>query len=252
MKRLIIILSVLPLISLSCHKEPIADATFSPQDPWVGETVRFLNLSQNAEYVEWDMGDGGTSTSPNLDYFYYDPGRYNVTLRAFGKGNDVSVASFAIDVYGSDLKIIVKEVIEEYVIEGASVVLFNTWSDWLDADYDKIVDEQFTNSIGECFFSDLSYQRYYVDVYYQVGNEGYVNWLLGEESKDWVETQELPGGYDHTFIAYVDAVTFEDQKKAAGRPLIRPSLESINRTSGDTEVQVPFKENKTSLEKERK
>jgi hypothetical protein len=91
-----------------------------------------------------------------------------------------------------------------------------------------------------------------VDVYYRVGNEGYVNWLLGEEDIEWVETQLLPGGYDHTFIAYVDFVTFDDQKKSAGRPLVRPPLQELNRSTEKSAGRTPLKENKFSVEKERK
>lgn len=252
MKALNTIIPIIALLLAACTPDPYADGRYTPQDPWVGEDIEFTSLSTNTDYVEWDMGDGYTYSSYNVNHYYTDPGRYTVNLRAFGKKDGVSVASFVIDVWGSELKVIVQEYYEEYAIEEASVVLYATEDDWWDADYDKRVDEQFTNRYGECWFEGLSYQRYYVDVYYRVGNEGYVNWLLGEEDIGWVETQELPGGYDHTFYAYVDAVTFDDTKKSSGRPALRPSLDEIKRVNGNTSSRSTLKENKISTKVERK
>jgi hypothetical protein len=250
MKRLLTILPLLSLLVTGCYDEPIAEAVISPNPAWVGEDITFTNLSHNTEHAEWVMGDGTTSSSFNVVHYYNDPGLYNVTLRAFGRKGDVNVASFAVDVTGSELTIVVKEFVDEYFIEGASVVLFASLEDWDEADYAKAVDEQFTNYKGECYFEDLSYQRYYVDVYYQVGNEGYVNWLLGQEDVAWIETQLLPGGYDHTFIAYVDFVTFN--KKSAGRPAVRPPLEEVKSQLKNAGAERSLKENKFSVKRERK
>ena len=253
MKRLLTILPILSLLVTSCYNEPFADVLITPNPAWVGEDVLFNNISSNADYVEWNMGDGSTYSSFNVEHFYFDPGSYNVTLRAFGKKGDMSRASFIVDVDGSELKIVVKEVIDEYAIEEASVVLFATLDDWYDADYDKAVDEQFTNRYGACYFENLSYQKYYVDVYYQVGNEGYINWLLGEDDPiKWVETQQLPGGWDHTFIAYVEYVTFDPVKKSADRSGIRPPREEVKRSIQSTPSERPVRENKSSVKTDRK
>ncbi len=175
------------------------------------------------------MGDGTTSSAFNVIHYYIDPGTIyrNPQFPWRKEGNEQGL--FVVDVTGSDLKVIVKEYFDEYVIEEASVLLYASENDWYEADVDKAVGgEQFTNRYGECMFEGLSSQKYYVDVYYRVGNEGYVNWLLGEEDIGWVETQEVMGGYDHTFIAYVEAVTFDDQKKSTGRPAIRPPLRDVS------------------------
>ena len=255
MKHLSTIIPILALIMASCTADPYADAVFTPNDPWVGEDIKFNNLSTNTDNVEWTMGDGVTYSAFNPIHYYIDPGKYTVNLRAFGKKKGVSVASFVVDVYGSELKVIVQEHNDEYAIEEASVLLYASEDDWWEADTDKAVgSEQFTNRYGECWFEDLSYQSYYVDVYYRYGNEGYVNWLLGEDDLyRWVETQELPGGYDHTFIAYVEAVTFDDsQAKSTGRPAVRPPLKEVKRTSGKTTSGITLRENKTSTKLERK
>jgi len=253
MKRLLIILPILSLLVAGCYKEPFANATINPNPAWVGGDIIFTNLSTNTAYSEWDMGDGTTSSSFNLLHYYIDPGQYTVTLNSYGEKKGTSRATFVVDVSGSALKIIVKEYIDEYVIEEASVLLYTSENDWYEADFDKAVGgEQFTNSYGECMFEGLSSQKYYVDVYYRLGNDGYVNWLLGEEDIGWVETQEVTGGYDHTFIAYVDAVTFDDQKKSTGRPAVRPPLRDVSQMKGTGAGDRAPRENKISTKIERK
>jgi hypothetical protein len=253
MKRLLIILPILSLLVASCHKDPYADAIISPNPAWVGEDITFTNISSNTDYSEWDMGDGTSSSSFNVIHYYYDPGVYDVTLRSFGRKGGVNVASFVVEVDGSELKVIVEELNEGYLIEGASVVLFNSLDAWMDLDYNNATEEQFTNRYGECWFSDLSYQKYYVDVYYRVGNEGYVNELLGlDDPERWIETQELPGGLDHTFIAVVESVIFNDVKKSTGRPAVRAPEQQIKRKVETSPADKPIRENKISVKKERK
>lgn len=253
MKRLLTILPILSLLLAGCYHEPFAEANINPNPAWVGQDIAFTNLSQNTEYSEWDMGDGTASSSFNVVHYYIDPGQYTVTLSSYGEKKGMSRATFIVDVTGSELKIIVKEYFDEYVIEEASVLLYATQNDWFEADVNKAVGgEQFTNRYGECMFEGLSFQKYYVDVYYRVGNEGYVNWLLGEDDIAWVETQEVLGGWDHTFIAYVESVTFDAQQKSTGRPVVRPPLQDVKRISEGSASGMSLKENKTSTQSERK
>ena len=256
MKRLLTILPLLSLLVTSCYQEPFADAFITPNPAWVGEDITFTNASLHTDYVEWTMGDGTSSSAFNVVHYYYDPGFYDVTLRAFGKKSGVSMASFVVEVDGSELKIVVKEYYDEYFIDGASVVLFSTHEDWIEGDWEnKGVAEEYTNQYGECYFSGLSYQKYYVDVYYKVGNEGYHNYFLGDEDIGFIETQLLPGGYDHTFIAYVDAVIFEEKKSAEvsnERPAVRPPLVDLRSQQKSARGERPLKENKFSVKKERK
>jgi hypothetical protein len=248
MKRLLIILPILSVLLAGCYKEPppYADADITPNPAFVGEEIAFDNYSTNTSYVEWNMGDGSTATAWNVLHFYYDPGFYNVDLRAYGYDGRTSIGSFVVEVIGSDLTIEVKEYYDEYPVAGASVVLFASLDDWYEADYAKAVDEQFTNRNGVCQFTGLSYQRYYVDVY----EENHVNWTLGEEDPYWIETQILPGGYNHTFIAYVDYVTWD--KKSAGRPAQRPSVESLKEQLKSVPAARPERENKFSVKREEK
>ncbi len=249
MKRLIIILPILSLLLAGCYEEPApyADAIITPNPAWVGEEITFDNLSANTSYADWTMGDGTSASAYNVLHYYYDPGFYDVTLRAHGYDGKVSVASFVVEVTGSELTIEVREIMDDYLIEGASVVLFASEDDWFEADYTKAVAEEFTDQTGRCYFTGLSYTRYYVDVY----EEDHVNWLLGEEDLyRWAETQMLPGGWDHTFIAYVDYVTWE--KKSTGRPAERPSIEQLKGQLKSAGAPRPEKENKFSVKKEKK
>ncbi len=251
MKRLLTILPVLTLMVAGCNPDPFADFIIEPNPAYVGEDILFTNVSDHAQSAEWTMGDGSVSSAYNVTHFYYDPGFYNVTLKAFGKRSGVSTLVREVEVIGSELKIEVRDYDTDVRIEGASVVLFATLDDWFDADYDNIVNgkEEFTNSAGVCYFDNLSYQEYYVDVYYRVGNEGYVNWLLGEEDVFFIETQQLPGGFDHTFIAYVEPVTFDEKKSATtstGRPVIRPPLRDPGTTLKSAGAERNHKENKFS------
>ena len=113
MKRLLTILPLLSLLVTSCYQEPFADAIITPNPAWVGEDITFDNLSHNTDYVEWNMGDGSSSSAFNVVHYYTDPGTYDVTLSAYGKKGGVNVASFTVDVEGSELEIIVKEYWDE-------------------------------------------------------------------------------------------------------------------------------------------
>lgn len=254
MKRLLIIIPILSLMLASCYREPLANATINPMDPWVGEDITFTNLSTNTAYSEWDMGDGTASSSFNVVHYYIHPGEYNVNLSSYGDKKGMSRATFVIYVTGSELKVSVLEFYDEYAIEEASVLLYESEDDWWEANIDKAVGgEQFTDRYGECMFEGLSSMEYYVDVYYRVGNEGYVNWLLGEDDIGWVRTQEVMGAYYQEFIAYVDAVTFDDtQKKSTGRPALRPDVRDVKQIKGISAGQRTMKENKVSTPRERK
>ncbi|AFD07984.1 T9SS type B sorting domain-containing protein [Solitalea canadensis] len=48
-------------------------------------TVKFTNLSQNADSYIWDFGDGSTSTEINPQHVYEKDGVYNITLTAFNQ-----------------------------------------------------------------------------------------------------------------------------------------------------------------------
>jgi len=78
------------LIFVSCDKEPRAN--FSVQLPAnVGDTLIFINSSENSNRFFWDFGDGNTSEEASPQHAYEKPGTYRVELTAGGeKGSSTS------------------------------------------------------------------------------------------------------------------------------------------------------------------
>jgi hypothetical protein len=160
-----------------------------------------------------------------------------------------------VEVTGSELTIIVKEYWDEYVIPDVEIFLFQTLEDWDTGDVGLAVGPFYTDRYGQVTISGLSYQRYYVDAYYRVGNEGFVNWDLGFEDVGYIETQLLTGWQYHTFIAYVDAVVFEEKKSASATSEVRKARIPFSPAAGQkkaTGQDRPFKENKTSVPRDKK
>ena len=221
MKRILTFLPLLSLIVISCNREPFADATVDLNPAYVGEDVRFTSYSTNSDYVEWDMDDGITYDEPIVDHYFIDPGYYDVSLRAFGTKGGVSTAVIPMEVIGAELTVVVmlwtdteNDAPPGYLLPEASVILYPTLLDWDNQTNavtlpDGSLYELFTNSIGECTFTGLSYQRYYIDVW----EANHDNRLLGGEDVWWIETDLLDGSYYWTFEAKVDY--YESGKKSA-------------------------------------
>ncbi len=246
MKRLLTILPILSLALAGCYREPYADAYITPNPAYVGEEISYTNISHAANYVEWNLGDGTTSTAYNVLHYYNDPGFYNVDLKAFGTKGDVNIASFVVEVIGSEVKIIVQlwtDVSEPdgYLLPEASVILYPTLDDWINQT--NAVGERFTNQYGECIFSGLSNQRYYVDVWEQ----NHHNYWLAEEDVGWIETQVLEGIYDHTFVAFVDYD--ENMKKSA--MVTRPESREMLKQEGNSNSKRDLKINKITKSKKK-
>lgn len=216
MKRILAILPLLSLIVIGCNREPIADATVSYNPGYVGEILRFTSYSTNTDYVEWDMDDGIMYSDDIVDHYFIDPGFYDVKLRAFGTKGGVSTAVIPMELIGAELTVEVRLWTDTdngaapgYLLPGASVMLFPTLLDW--DNQTNMVEEQFTDSYGKCTFTDLSYQRYYVDVW----DPNHDNRLLGVEDVGFIETPMLDGSYYWDFEALVDY--YADGKKATAR-----------------------------------
>ncbi|MFH0755818.1 MAG: PKD domain-containing protein [Bacteroidota bacterium] len=242
MKRLLTILSVLSLLVTSCYKEPFADFRVSPQTAFVDEEIAFTNLSENAAHVEWDMDDGTITSVFSPSYAYELPGLYNVMLSAFGEKGDVSVAYFTVEVVG-DLKIIVKEYYDEYVVPNARVRLYPTLYDW--ENETNLAAESYTNSDGECVFAYLDYQRYYVDVF-ETWHDNYT--LAGEEGGvQWIETPLLNPDLFYIFTAYVDVYDTPASKAATTtktkKMMMKEEVSDAARPAKTTSVSKPRKTN---------
>ncbi len=211
---------------------------------FIGEQITFNNISTDAASVMWEFGDEYTSTIVSPSYSYDAPGTYTITLNAYGLGDEVDSYSRTIEVYegiNSTVRITVLEYEDEYYVEGASVLLFPTITDWENETNGSY--EVFTSALGKCVFEGMEAQRYYVDVWEQ----DHDNYTLAGESVDWIETQVLESGYIHDFIAYVDY--YESGKKVTmtriGKKAYAKELVSQKESSEYRKV----KENKFSKER---
>lgn len=199
MKRLAIILSIIPLIFSACIERPEAGFFTSNVVVEVGEPVYFTNNSFDAVYFEWDFGDGAFTDEPNPIHTYTATGTYDVTLSAWSKNDRVDRAYQDITVlYPTTLEIIVKEYYDEYRVANANVRLYPTYDDWLDET--NMVIEGNTNQNGKVIFSRLQPAVYYVDVWEAQHN----NFTLADEDIDWIRIPQLVANDINSFVAWVD------------------------------------------------
>ncbi|MCJ7824168.1 MAG: PKD domain-containing protein [Anaerolineales bacterium] len=192
MKRILTILLILSLIVMGCKREPFADASISLNPAYVGEYVQFQSYSTNTDYVEWDMDDGFTYSEPYVEHYFVDPGWYDVQLKAFGTKGGVDVAVFPVEVIGAQLTVEVRLYSDlgaplNYLLPGARVRLYPTVTDW--EQETNLVVEGYTNSGGQVVFDNLSYQRYYIDVWEAFHD----NYILAAVDLGFIETDMLEG-----------------------------------------------------------
>jgi PKD repeat protein len=237
------ILLILSLIVMGCKREPFADASIIENPAYVGEYVQFQSYSTNTDYVEWDMDDGFTYSEPYVEHYFVDPGWYDVQLKAFGQKGGVDVATFPVEVIGAELTVVVRlwtDIGEPsgYLLPNARVRLYPTLTDW--EQETNLVVEAFTNSVGECTFDNLSYQRYYIDVWEAFHD----NYTLATEDVGWIETDMLEGLYLWTFEAMVDYYPGGKKSTASGdRPqkILEAPATGDKRTPADLSTKTPVK-----------
>jgi PKD repeat protein len=98
MKPLVYFLSsviTLSFLFISCEKEdeipaPVASFTMSKTSAFVGETISFINASENAVSYSWNFGDGNASTEKSPTHSFASEGNYTVTLTVKGDGGENS------------------------------------------------------------------------------------------------------------------------------------------------------------------
>jgi len=207
MKKFIIFLITVPFVLNSCYRDPYADFFVSRNVVDIGETVFFTNNSMDADHFEWDFGDGTRAYTFDANHIYTYDGTFTVSLFAFSGNRMVDKAVTTITVlFPTTLEVTVLEYYDEYEVVDASVILYNTYDDWLD-EYNPLV-EGFTNQFGWTSFSNLRAQRYYVDVW----EANHDNYILADEDVGWIETHVLVPNDINYFIAYVDY--YVDEKKS--------------------------------------
>jgi len=201
MKRLIYTGLILPFILLSCEMEPESSFFSDTVTPIIGQEVFFTNTSFNADYFEWDFGDGTGTDVPNPVHVFNASGTYRVSLTAFASNGHTGISYLEIDVKSPTLlEIEVLEYYDEYPVAGASVILYPTLADW--DDERNMIAEGFTNNSGKVVFSGLGSFIYYVDVWEADHN----NYALRDEDAGFIRTDQIRPNEINRFIAYVDYV----------------------------------------------
>jgi PGF-pre-PGF domain-containing protein len=95
--NIITITDGLPLVSVVL---PVADFSINPAQGTAPLTVQFKDLSQNADSISWDLGDGNNSIERNLEHTYSTVGTYYVKLTVSNKNNiDSKNATVTVQAY---------------------------------------------------------------------------------------------------------------------------------------------------------
>lgn len=210
MKRILFLSMLLTTALLSCERgTPEAHFYTDTVSPEVGRDVYFTNDSRNAVEFEWDFGDGYVSYDANPVHYFTATGSYDVILTVYSKKGLSDQAAITIDVkVPTLLEIEVLEYYEEYVVPGASVILYPSLIDWeSETNYEA---EGFTDNDGIVVFSHLGPYIYYVDVW----ETDHDNYALKEEGLQYIRTDEIMPNKINRFIAWVDIV---DHGKGEGR-----------------------------------
>lgn len=91
---ILLLLALSVIVITSCQKKPIAclnyETTLILDSVKVGIPVHFTSCSDNADRLEWNLGDGTKNTYPIVDHPYDTPGQYTVTLSVWNHNNKYS------------------------------------------------------------------------------------------------------------------------------------------------------------------
>jgi len=216
MKRLIFLTAVAVMLS-SCNIQPEAFFYADKLTAEIGEEIYFTNGSHNAKEFEWDFGDGTWSDAYEVVHSYSASGTFTVVMSAFSSSGDVERAYVEIEVLSPTmLEVEVLEWYDEYPVQGASVILYPTETDW-DNETNAIA-EGFTNSAGKVIFTNLGPYVYYVDVWHETHN----NYMLRDENVDFIRTDQLYKNELNQFIAWVDYTGTKGIASARDRKRLLP------------------------------
>ncbi len=202
MKNIILFTGLFVLLLTSCVREEIPDpranfgVDYSLVEP--DEVVFFTNNSTDADYFEWNFGDGYSSKSYSPSHAYKNEGVYRVSLAAF-HGNRVDYTYLDIEVYMTTLEVEVIEYYSEQYVPNVEVALYRDYYDWTKQtyNYDGI---GFTDNKGIIVFKGVDDISYYIDAM----NSSYDNRLLEKEDINFIYTAPLEHAKHNVFTAKVD------------------------------------------------
>jgi hypothetical protein len=189
------------IFATSCEHDPYADFSVSHETAYVGENVYFTNFSSDADYYEWNFGDGTFSNAVDAVHAFTDEGIYTISLSAFSGNREVDRAFIDIEIiYPVTLEVEVLEWYDKYPVRDAEVILYPTLSDW--EDETRAVVSGFTDRDGIVVFSDLRPKSYFIDAWEPNHN----NYILAEENVNFIRTLPLERNTINHFYAYVDYI----------------------------------------------
>ncbi len=91
------------IMTLAGCARPVATFSVADQDDLRAPAkVSFKNTSSNAEYYEWDFGDGTVSQASNPEHLFAEAGTYLVTLKAYKDEGKVSASYQQVQITGPE------------------------------------------------------------------------------------------------------------------------------------------------------
>ncbi|MDP4209977.1 MAG: PKD domain-containing protein [Bacteroidota bacterium] len=211
MKKIALLLVSAMLLFARCTPvlEPKADFDASQTLVATGDVVSFINYSTNATDFEWDFGDGFTTNIPEPTHYYQHPGIYTVRLAAY-KNDMVNYYTITIEV--AQLSIQVLEYTKKYAVEGATITLYATYSNWLNQS--NPITATYTVKDGIALIGGLAPGHYYLDVWQKYHD----NYTLAKEDVGFIETPYIDNSATTYFTAWVDYTTSHSLKSAPVSP----------------------------------
>jgi len=236
MKKLYYLSLILPVILYSCESEPKAMFSVKNAEPEVGQEVYFINESDNANRFEWDFGDGYGSEEADPVHIFTGTGTFDVIMTAYSKAGVSSQATITIKVLVPTLlEIEVVEWYDEYVVPGASVLLYPSLQAWTNPadDFSDVEAEGYTDDYGIVVFSHLGPYIFYVDVYEATHD----NYTLASEDVGFIRTPEIIQHKINRFTAWVDVADHGKSGMSRDKSLVIRKLER----KPDEKVRIPLK-----------
>ena len=173
--QLVVILIGTSLFLTNCKNPPIPAFTYEPQNnPEVGDTIKFTNLSTEAVSYSWDFGNGEISEEENPYTIYETTGAREVTLTATNEDGSESVSD--------TISVNEPTIMAFFVYRSSDTTILSDCEIWVfdnEADFENFNEPQFidyTDDDGIAVFMNMEPQVYYVIAYKEA--EGGI-WLAG-------------------------------------------------------------------------
>ncbi len=195
MSVIVIVVSV--LLIQSCVKAPTPAFSFEPTvNPEWGDTIFFTNESLDATSYSWDFGDGGSASTMDPNYIYWEADSYDITLTATNEKSSELLTKTIVINEATVLGLVIFEDDGETPINDCDIWVYDNESDW-----ENVEEPQFsetTNNEGIAFFFNLEAQVYYIIVFKQTDNG---MWLFAAYTSTPLTQNELNAyGIDCDFI----------------------------------------------------